>query len=299
MRKIVSLVAIYLIAGPAFAASPVTTARGGRSVVAQMTSPRMASMPSLPAGNIAITKPVVGGTVVKPDGPADTVNPDDTVKPDDTEKPAEPDVDMREKERMACLNNNIGVGNTFVWASRYSNVGNYASMVEDVEEPANNTCFVKVELKSTDSRVSVFDIPSKYFEMGRAVTCGEWADEDVLRKRILDAKKSARTWGTVAGAVGGAGLGVGMMELFGNKLIGGAVMGQKDLEGNELLKSQMLVLKKENRTGYDEFVRTACDLVKACEDSAWGTAGVAKPTECTNDAANYKILMSMIDEDCV
>lgn len=136
--------------------------------------------------------------------------------------------DMREKEKAACINNNIGIGNTFVWASRYSNTNNYASMVEDVENPENNICFVKVELKSSDSKISVADVPSQYFEMGRDITCGAWADEGVLRQRILDAKKTARTWGTVGGAVGGAGVGVGMMELFGNKLIGGKVEGQKD-----------------------------------------------------------------------
>ena len=49
--------------------------------------------------------------------------------------PAETEVDRREAERNACINNNIGVGNTFVWASRYSDTSNYASMNEDVKNP--------------------------------------------------------------------------------------------------------------------------------------------------------------------
>ena len=49
--------------------------------------------------------------------------------------PAVKDVDRREKEKNICLSNNIGVGNTFVWASKYSNTQNYVNMVEDVEEP--------------------------------------------------------------------------------------------------------------------------------------------------------------------
>ncbi len=298
MRKIVSLIVVCLVAMPAFAAAPETTARGGRSVVSQMAQARrMASMPTgAIGGNMQITAP--NNNVQNPPKPDDNV-PDtpDNDKPDVPDTPVQPDVDMREKERTACLNNNIGVGNTFVWASRYSNVNNYASMVEDVEEPANNTCFVKVEVKSNDPKVSVYDIPSKYFEMGRSITCASWANEETLRQRILDAKKTARVWGTVGGAVGGAGIGVGMMELFGNKLIGGKVMGQKDLEGNELLKSQMLVLKEKNRTGYAEFVRTACEFIDACSDEVWQTADA--PDACVKNMANYKSLLNMINEDCI
>jgi len=74
-----------------------------------------------------------------------------------------PKKDMREAERNACISNNIGIGNTFVWASKYSNTANYSTMVEDVENPENNVCFVRVELKSDDSKISVSDVQSKYF----------------------------------------------------------------------------------------------------------------------------------------
>lgn len=143
------------------------------------------------------------------------------------EKKAE--VDMREAERNACINNNIGIGNTFVWASRYSDTSNYANMVEDVANPQNNVCFARVELKSDDeSRVSVSDVAPKYFMWGESIECGSWADQKAIEKRILDARKGARIGGIVASTVGGAGLGVGAMELFGNKLIGGRVEGQKN-----------------------------------------------------------------------
>lgn len=178
--------------------------------------------------------------------------------------------DMREKERNACMSNNVGMGNTFVWASRYSNLNNYSTMIEDVEEPENNVCFVKVDIKSNDSKIDVSDIPSKYFEMGRSITCGTWANEETLRQRILDAKKTARVWGTVGGVVGGAGIGVGAMELFGNKLIGGKVEGQKSLQGDQLLRSQLSVLAKENASEYDNYIKNLRKLKAECEKDIWG-----------------------------
>ncbi|MBO4700892.1 MAG: hypothetical protein J5620_04060 [Alphaproteobacteria bacterium] len=193
--------------------------------------------------------------------------------PKDTEK------DKREAERAACLNNNIGIGNTFVWASRYSNTASYATMQEDTENPENNVCFVKVDLKSADSRINVSDIPSRYFQWGETINCGSWVDEEMLKQRILDAKKKGRTWATVGGAVGGAAVGVGSMELFGNKLIGGAVEGQKDLSGIPLLRSQLLTLKNKGDSRYEEFktdlkaLKTACDKFKS--------SGGTLPSECT------------------
>lgn len=155
----------------------------------------------------------------------------------------EPKVDMREAERNACINNNIGIGNTFVWASRFSDTSNYANMVEDTANPQNNVCFVRVELKSDDeSRISVSDVPAKYFMWGESIECGSWANEKEMEKRILDARKGARIGGIVASTVGGAGLGVGAMELFGNKLIDGKVQGQKSTKLSET-QLQKSVLK--------------------------------------------------------
>ena len=76
----------------------------------------------------------------------------------------------------------------------------------------------------------------------------------------LDARKSGRTWATVGGAVGGAGLGVGIMELFGNRLIGGKVMGQKSLDEVELLYSQMTTTE---RAQYEEAIT---ELGRACDE---------------------------------
>ena len=166
-------------------------------------------------------------------------------------------VDMREDERNACINNNIGIGNTFVWASRYSNTSNYAMMTEDVENPQNNVCFVRVELKSDDARISVSDVPAKYFMWGENIECGSWVNEKEMEKRILDAKKGARIGGIVASTVGGAGLGVGAMELFGNKLINGAVEGQKSnkLSKIDLYKSQLIVMRDKDEGRYKNIVK--------------------------------------------
>lgn len=187
------------------------------------------------------------------------------------------------KQREICKSNNIGFSNNFVWASRNSNLNNYATMIEDVDVLSNNACFVKVGISSKDTAVDLSDIPAKYFEMGRTIKCGSWIDAENLKQRILDAKKSARVWGTVGATVGGVALGVGAMELFGNKLIGGKVEGQKALDGQELLRSQILALQKSNKSEYDRIIRALNDLESVCNDNQlW--AGSDKPQDC--DAAN-------------
>ena len=181
-----------------------------------------------------------------------------------TETEPEEEIDVREAERSACLNNNIGIGNTFVWASRYSDTSNYANMIEDTTNPQNNVCFARVELKSNDeSRISVSDIEPKYVVWGDDIECGSWVDKDKMEKRILDAKKGARIGGIVASTVGGAGLGVGAMELFGNKLIGGKVQGQKSLSETELYRSQLLVLKEKDKPQYDAYVENLKTIKEA------------------------------------
>lgn len=265
MKKIVSVFVLCMMGTSAFALAPVGTAR--RSMSDQMmAAPRaVASKAQISAGAVQATQSAAinQATIKDVNGTA----ADLAVKPEEM-KPADK-VDMREKERAACLNNNIGIGNTFVWASRYSNLNDYSTMVEDVEEPENNTCFVRVELKSSDAKISVADIAGKYYEMGKNIACGEWANYDLLKGRILDAKKSARTWATVGGAVGGAAVGVGAMELFGNKLIGGDVQGQKSMSGDELLRSQLAVLKKDNKDEYDKFIRHLRNLKTECENKVW------------------------------
>lgn len=190
---------------------------------------------------------------------ASTANTADVAVVDNEPKPVSVN---RDKERTACLSNNIGIGNTFVWASRNSNTANYATMVEDVENPENNVCFVLVGMRSDDSRINVADIQPRYFEWGQNITCGSWADESKLESRILEAKKTARTLGTIGGAVGGAGIGVGAMELFGNRALSNingmeGLQGQKQYEERsvEWYKAKANELKRDNNDAYSTFVK--------------------------------------------
>ena len=95
---------------------------------------------------------------------------------------------------------------------------------------------------------------------GEAIECGSWADEKEMERRILEARKGARIGGIVASTVGGAGLGVGAMELFGNlaidKMAGGntGLRGQKGLEDDELIRSKLLVMEKESNSQFRDYV---------------------------------------------
>ena len=175
-------------------------------------------------------------------------------------------------DKGGCIGNNFGSSNVYVWASTYSDGSDYSRMVEDTNNQSNNTCWVRVDMDSDNPKIRVSDIPSRWFRVGQQVTCGSWADKSVLQKRVLDARKSARTWATVGGAVGGAGLGVGVMELFGNKLIGGAVEGQKALTTNELLYSQMSDAERKEYSEAFEQLRSVCAELhaKGWKDSACG-----------------------------
>ena len=275
MKKIISLFAVCLVSLPSFAATQENQAR--RSMTSQMVM----AAPRATASTAEISAMAAVNTAVP-------LAESSSVRVEPITKPSAPAVNNREKEKAACINNNIGVGNTFVWASRYSNSNNYASMVEDTENPDNNICFVKVEIKSNDPKISVSDVPSRYFEMGRDITCGDWADEGVLRQRILDAKKSARTWTTVGGVVGGAGVGVGIMELFGNRLIGGSVEGQKNLTGDERLLSHLLVLKRDKDPQYNDFIEALETMQKECKSIQ--SAGAELPDECKK--YNYEYLLN-------
>lgn len=265
MKKFVCFLSVMLVTVSAHAAGAGSTAR--RTMSQQMMTPRGVApvQTSMASAKVTATGNNNNGT-----NNGGNQNTGTSSQPGTTPTPEPSVVDKREKEKAACINNNIGAGNTFVWASRYSNTNNYSTMVEDVDTPDNNTCWVRVELKSSDSKVKVSDIPAQYFEMGRTITCGAWADEEVLKKRILDAKKSARTWGTVGGAVGGAAIGVGAMELFGNKLIGGKVEGQfdKNLSETDLILSQLAVeYKQSNHGDFDKYYSAVQDLDKECQ--AW------------------------------
>lgn len=287
MKKIISFVVISLIALPAFAVSRPSQSRNVMENQTFQAAPRatastnqITAMANLNATSQAELIDKSSIRVPVEDVPSVSVSGGNENNGGDNNN------SEYEKQKAACLNNNIGIGNTFVWASRYSNTNNYASMVEDVANPENNVCFVLVGLKSNDSRISVSDIPEKYFQMGQNITCGSWADADMLRQRILDAKKSGRAWATVGGAVGGAGLGVGVMELFGNRLIGGDVMGQKALQGDAQLIAQLRALKNQDRSSFDQIISALETLQKECD--SW--EGDNKPAECTS--YNYEYLLN-------
>jgi len=280
MKTLVSFMVLCMVALPGMAATGrVGVVKSPVAAANRIAPTKMASM-SVNLMTATATENISDKSSIRYDEPSKDV-------------PPVPEKDKREKEKAACIQNNIGVGNTFVWASRYSNLNDYSTMIEDTENPENNTCFVKVSLKSSDARIKLDDIRDQYYEMGRNITCGAWADESKIEQRILDAKKNARTWATVGGAVGGAALGVTSMELFGNKLIGGAVEGQKDksLSQDELLRSQLLVLKKDNSAQYNEIIEHLESLQKECASDVWADA--EKPEVC--DAHNYKYLLGVKD----
>lgn len=203
---------------------------------------------------------------VPDDGQPDDGQPDDG---GDSDNPTvDPMLEEIARQRTVCLSNNVGISNTFVWADKNSDTSNYSYMIENVENPENNACFVRVDVRSSDERVDMSDVKSKYFVMGTDMTCGAWVDEAMLEERILDATKKGRTWGTIASVVGGAGVGVGAMELFGNKLIGGKVEGQQDksMGEAELLLSQLRTLEKQDKPKYDEFIKKLGELKKVCDE---------------------------------
>ena len=251
MKRFVSFFVLSLVSFGAFAANAGRPAMANKIMVAPERYTASVNQLNALAN--------VNGSIVA----NNTVESLGTVDP--VEK--EPEVDRREVERNACINNNIGIGNTFVWASRYSDTSNYATMVEDVKNPENNVCFVRVELKSDDeSRISVSDVKSKYFTWGEAIECGSWVNEQEMEDRILAAKKGSRVGGIVAGAVVGAGVGVGAMELFGNKLIGGKVQGQKakNMEGYTLYRSILLTYKEKGDPQYNKIVNALKTMKEAC-----------------------------------
>jgi hypothetical protein len=198
-----------------------------------------------------------------PQAPA-AAQPTQQAAPVTAPTPPPPPVDDRAAERQACENGNGGgAGNVFVWADKNSLGTEYAGMIES-KTPADNACFVRVDITSTDSKVDLSGIKSKYFKLGSNIKCGSWVNEDQVKSRILDASKSTRTWATVGGVVGGIGVGVGAMELFGNKLIGGKVQGQKALAPGsaELLYSQMTPDERASYAAELKKMKDACGAFK-------------------------------------
>ena len=184
-------------------------------------------------------------------------------------------------QRDICVSNNIGLNNTFVWAAQNSATNSYATMIEDVTNPENNACFARVDIGHKNKDVSVKGLDSRYFKMGNSVVCGSWLNRDMLEKNVLDGLKQNRTFGTVAAVVGGMGVGVGVMEAFGNRLIGGKVLGQKALEGQAQILSLLAVLKKDSVVEYQHVVDAIKSLNKACKET-WADSK-CKPDACDAD----------------
>jgi len=268
MKKLLVFGALFMLISPVFAA--------GRSTVGSTMKPA-SRLVTLPASQVTKTQTEQRQPTLN----QGSAQADNNVSGDDVTE-NKPKVN-RDKERKACLKNNIGIGNTFVWASKNSNTSNYAGMVEDTENPENNVCFVLVGMRSEDPNISTVDIQPQYFEWGQNITCGNWVDEGKMKDRILDAKKKTRTLATIAGTVGGAGVGFGAMELYGNQLLENAgvhgVMGQKAYAPYSVdwYYAQANALKEKNETLYNDFVDLAGKVAEACK------VATNKPTECTQD----------------
>jgi len=148
----------------------------------------------------------------------------------------------------------------FVWAAKAgANGAEYYMLTENVNSPSNNACWARVEITSSDPRVILTGIRPRYFMVDQNINCGDWVNKSDLEKQILDQRRRGRNWATVGGAVGGAAVGVGAMELFGNSMIGGAVQGQAALNPEQLLHLRMTPDERiEYQKAIDE-LRAACN----------------------------------------
>jgi hypothetical protein len=191
--------------------------------------------------------------------------------------------------RAACL---MTAGN--IWASKMNvsqdGISTDALFGEDAE-PGNNSCFSAVSVRSRDIKNMGRFFPPRYFQVGGSAVCGSWLDEAALDDAILDAKKSARTAGTIAAAVGGAGLGVGLTELIGQNIKGGktAFMGQKGLDDrNKQLVSLMKSLKKKNPGQWDKYSAAVKNLDDACKSK--------NDNNCLVEGIKVDEIMSLVNE---
>lgn|GEM_PF-7069978 len=161
-------------------------------------------------------------------------------------------------DRANCIANNVGMAGVFVWggtAARNSpdyatrGVAGVGMLREDIVNPANNTCWVRVDLDSSERNVNLSGISGAYFAENDAVTCGSWANKKDIESKILQAKSTGRTLATIGGAVGGAALGVAAAETVMH--FGGWYRGQKTLAPGsaELICSNLLRLEKREQKG--------------------------------------------------
>jgi hypothetical protein len=183
------------------------------------------------------------------------------------------------KDREICETN--GSGGVFVWASRNSSAAgkgasHISTLLEDTTDMDNNTCWIRVDVAS-EQRIDSGKLASAYFPAGSNITCGSWLDKGAVEKAILDAKKSGRTWGTVAGVVVGAGVGVGAMELFGNKAIG---VTDKSAKFAQYRPDQLAYeLKKQDPAAGGALESAVNELNSACAELK-AIPGQSVPPEC-------------------
>ena len=154
------------------------------------------------------------------------------------------------------------------------------------QNPENNICFARVDIMSGDARVATYDIAPRWFPMNNVITCGSWVDANMLERRIADSRRRGRNWATVGGAVGGAAVGVGVMELFGNQALAGmgvtSVMGQRALSGDELIRSQMLTASNRECENFKNDLRALRD-----ECRQWDRLGQPPIPQCTRHDIDF------------
>lgn len=297
MRRFFSVVCLMMMTGGAVNALPdmVPTTGRGRQASLNQSKPSPRTVENMAARKASMrfdndmrddtTLPVnivpsqfVGQPKPTPDVPPQPEpepTPDVPPQPEPEPTPDVPPQPTPEKsmeeieaEKRACINSNVGIGNSFVWAAKDSDVSNYMSMMEDYENPANNTCFVLVEMRSDNPRVSVDDIYGKYFQWGQEVECGSWADYETMKSRILDASKKKRVGAAIATTLGGMGLGVGISEaamtIAANNRGDSKVQGQLALSGEEFVIAKIKEMQKENTSRYGDFVKKLKDLKSYC-----------------------------------
>jgi hypothetical protein len=225
MRKIITK--ILFIAPALFAAVAADAAPGGSGRVA--ASPLAAAGTRAPymvgTSTMSVAVPTIADAVrnqqaadrAANDGLTGTVAraAGDTT-PSATAGISDADLADAQAAKDKCLANNVGMGGVFIWANKDArNAPNYlttgipsvAMLTEDVSNPANNTCFVRVELASTQSGVNLAGMPYAYFAENDTVTCGSWVSKSAVEEKILAASSTSRTLGTIGGAVAGAGIG--------------------------------------------------------------------------------------------
>ena len=200
-------------------------------------------------------------------------------------------------DKEACLLRAKILPDTFVWAARNSNSTNYASLIEDITNPQNNICYVKISVHNSDDRVETKDIPTRYFPMGQTVTCGGWLDNDDLKERVLVATKKQRVLGTVATTLIGAGAGVGISEgamaIAANQGSDSKLMGQRALDATDLIISHIKKLQHDNIAEYNRILDAMRKLDEACDSEEWVCDKPADCDEARNPFRNLRAKMNL------